>query len=33
VFDEPPETTVELAAHRGESGLADLDLRGDAAAA
>jgi hypothetical protein len=33
VFDEPPETTVELAAHRGESGLADLDLGADAAAA
>lgn len=32
VFDEPLETTVELAAHRGESDLADLDLPGDAAA-
>jgi hypothetical protein len=29
VFDEPPETTVELAAHRGESDLADLDLGDD----
>lgn len=26
VFDEPLETTVELATHRGESDLADLDL-------
>ncbi len=33
VFDEPLETTVELAAHRGESDLADLDLGDDAAAA
>ena len=33
VFDEPLETTVELAAHRGESDLADFDLRDDAAAA
>ena len=30
VFDEPLETTVELAAHRGESDLADLDLGDDA---
>ena len=29
VFDEPLETTVELAAHRGESDLADLDLGDD----
>jgi hypothetical protein len=29
VFDEPLETTVELAAHRAESDLADLDLRED----
>ncbi len=33
VFDEPLETTVELAAYRGESDLADLDLGDDAAAA
>ncbi len=30
VFDEPLETTVELATHRGESDLADLDLCDDA---
>jgi hypothetical protein len=30
VFDEPLETTVELAAHRAESDLADLDLGEDA---
>ena len=29
VFDEPLETSVELAAHRAESDLADLDLRED----
>jgi len=29
VFDEPLETTVELAAHRGESDLAHLDLGND----
>jgi hypothetical protein len=29
VFDEPLETTVELVAHRGESGLAHLDLGDD----
>ena len=29
VFDEPLETTVELAAHRAESNLADFDLGGD----
>ena len=29
VFDEPLETTVELAAHRAESDLADLDLGDD----
>jgi hypothetical protein len=29
VFDEPLETTVELAAHRAESDLADLDLDDD----
>jgi hypothetical protein len=33
VFDEPLETTVELAAHRGESDLADLDLGDDTDAA
>jgi hypothetical protein len=33
VFDEPLDTTVKLAAHRGESDLADLDLGDDAAAA
>ena len=29
VFDEPPQTTVQLAAHRGESDLAELDLPDD----
>ena len=29
VFDQPLETSVELAAHRAESDLADLDLGGD----
>jgi hypothetical protein len=33
VFDQPLETTVELAAHRKESDLADLDLPDDAATA
>jgi len=33
VFDQPLDTTVELAAHRGESELADLDLGDDPAAA
>ena len=33
VFDEPVESSVEVAAHRGESDLADLDLGADAAAA
>lgn len=30
ITDEPIETTVELAAHRAESDLIDLDLDGDA---
>jgi len=30
VFDKPVETTVELAGHRAESDLADLDLPDDA---
>jgi hypothetical protein len=29
VFEQPPETTVELAAHRAESDLAELDLGDD----
>jgi len=29
VFDEPAETTVQLAAHRAESDLAELDLGED----
>jgi len=29
VFDEPLETTVQLASHRGESDLADLDISED----
>ena len=29
VFEQPLETTVELAAHRGESDLAHLDLGDD----
>jgi hypothetical protein len=33
VIDEPAETTVELAAHRAESDLADLDLGDDPDAA
>jgi hypothetical protein len=29
VFEQPPETTVELAAHRAESDLTELDLGDD----